>query len=89
MEQMYDIVENVETYHEFVPWCKESQVMQRHDGGFKCRLTVGFPPVVERYMSVVTLSRPYMVKVVNSSFSSRQNSGNSDFSYFSWGTSEL
>jgi len=66
MEQMYDVVADVDSYEQFVPWCKESCVTQRHNSSFRCRLTVGFPPVVERYTSVVTLSRPHMVKVVNS-----------------------
>jgi len=65
MEQMFDIVADVESYDEFVPWCKESQVTHRRDGGFRCRLTVGFPPIIERYTSIVTVSRPHMVKVVN------------------------
>ena len=66
MEQMYDVVADVESYQQFVPWCKESHVTQRHNSSFICRLTVGFPPVIERYTSVVTLSRPHMVKVDNS-----------------------
>jgi len=65
MEQMFAVVADVESYQQFVPWCKESYVTQRRDSGFQCRLTVGFPPVIERYTSNVTLSRPHMVKVVN------------------------
>jgi len=68
MEQMFDIVADVDSYQQFVPWCKESHVTERHDSSFRCRLTVGFPPVIERYTSVVTLSRPCMVKVVSSVF---------------------
>jgi len=64
MEQMFDIVSDVESYQQFVPWCKESQVTQCQESSFRCRLTVGFPPIIERYTSLVTLSRPHMVKVV-------------------------
>ena len=63
MEQMYDIVCQVEHYPEFVPYCKESRVFKRRPGHFKCALTVGFPPVVERYTSVVSFARPHLVKV--------------------------
>jgi len=64
MEQMFKVVADVDSYQQFVPWCKESRVTQRRDSSFRCRLTVGFPPVIERYSSIVTLSRPHMVKVV-------------------------
>jgi len=68
MEQMFDIVSDVESYQQFVPWCKESHVTQRQKHSFRCQLTVGFPPVIERYSSLVTISRPNMVKVENSFF---------------------
>jgi len=67
MEQMFDIVADVASYQLFVPWCKESLVTQRRDTSFRCRLTVGFPPVIERYNSLVTVSRPHMVKVIHAS----------------------
>ena len=65
MDQMYEVVAEVEKYHEFVPWVTQSVVDQhrRRPGHFKCKLTVGFPPVVERYTSIVTTSRPHLVKV--------------------------
>ncbi|ESO13162.1 hypothetical protein HELRODRAFT_159791 [Helobdella robusta] len=64
MEQMYTIVSQVEHYHEFVPWCKESLVSRgSSENSFDCRLTVGFPPLLERYNSRVTTIRPFEVKV--------------------------
>lgn len=60
---MFDVVSKVEHYSEFVPWCKESLVPKRNKDAFLCKLTVGFPPVVERYTSRVTVSRPSFVKV--------------------------
>lgn len=63
-EQMFDVVSKVEHYSEFVPWCKESLVTKRNKDAFLCKLTVGFPPVVERYTSRVTVSRPSFVKSV-------------------------
>ena len=63
MEQMYAVVAEVDKYTEFVPWCKESIVSSKHGNHYKCKLTVGFPPVVEKYTSIVTVSKPHLVRV--------------------------
>ncbi|XP_063360012.1 coenzyme Q-binding protein COQ10 homolog A, mitochondrial [Cydia amplana] len=62
MEQMYEVVADVENYHKFVPWCKQSVVKQKSSNRLVGELIVGFPPINENYTSIVTLVKPHLVK---------------------------
>jgi len=64
MEQMYDVIADVDKYKEFVPWCTGSKVINRKSEQCTAMLEIGFPPITERYTSIVTLSRPQLVKSV-------------------------
>jgi len=62
MEQLYDVVANVDDYKYFVPWCRKSEVFEKSESHARANLEVGFPPVSEKYTSVLTLARPNFVK---------------------------
>ena len=63
MNNMYDVVANVDEYKYFVPWCRDSKIIETKPGHLRAVLEVGFPPLIERYTSILTLVRPNLVKV--------------------------
>lgn len=63
-EQMYDIVANVDQYSQFVPWCKKSRTMKSRNGEVHAELEIGFPPVLERYVSELTYVPNHQVRAV-------------------------
>lgn len=62
-EQMYNVVANVDQYQQFVPWCKKSKVTRGRNGDMRAQLEIGFPPIVERYTSEVTVIPNHQVRV--------------------------
>ncbi|CAK9293041.1 unnamed protein product [Gordionus sp. m RMFG-2023] len=62
---MFDIVSDVEHYYEFVPWCLKSQAINIERNNFKrYKLEIGFPPLIERYVSAVHLDKPHFIKSI-------------------------
>ncbi|XP_041736587.1 coenzyme Q-binding protein COQ10 homolog, mitochondrial-like isoform X1 [Coregonus clupeaformis] len=63
-EQMYSVVASVDQYQHFVPWCKKSRVVKGRNGDVRAQLEIGFPPIVERYTSEVTIVPNHQVRAV-------------------------
>ncbi|CAH8455197.1 unnamed protein product [Heterobilharzia americana] len=63
-EDMFDIAVDVGRYSEFVPWCNQSDIVERGESNMLARLGVGFPPLSESYISRITFQRPKHLKSV-------------------------
>lgn len=64
VELMYCIVEDVDRYSDFVPWCKKSHVISTKGAVKRAKLEVGFGKITEKYNSTVTCAKPHLVKAV-------------------------
>lgn len=61
--ELFSVVADVDSYQEFVPWCRESSVTRRLEAGkYEADLVVGFQMFQERYTSVVTATEPSIVQ---------------------------
>jgi coenzyme Q-binding protein COQ10 len=52
--QVYDLVIDIPSYPEFLPWCTDSCVFAKKETEFKADLTVGFDFIQETFTSLVT-----------------------------------
>ena len=62
-EQLFDLVADVGSYPQFLPWCVGSRVRSRTESLLVSDLTIGFGPFRETFTSRVTLARPKRVMV--------------------------
>ena len=62
-EEIFDLVADVDRYHEFLPWCRASRVTRRDGDIVYADLVIGFGIVRERLSSRVTLKRPEAIDV--------------------------
>ncbi|KAK9691141.1 hypothetical protein RND81_09G178500 [Saponaria officinalis] len=66
-EQLYAVVEAVDLYEDFLPWCQRSEILRRYpDGSLDAELEIGFKFLIESYVSHVVLDKPKMIKTTSS-----------------------
>lgn len=53
--QLYDLVADVDSYPEFLPWCVAARVRERDEKHVVADLVIGFKMIRERFTSKVTL----------------------------------
>ena len=55
--QMYALVENIEAYPGFLPWCRSSEIIARREGATTARLSVGLKGISQSF-TTENLNRP-------------------------------
>ena len=48
-DQMFDLVADVDRYHEFLPWCVGSRIRERTDEVILADLIIGYKMIRERF----------------------------------------
>ncbi|MAR56240.1 MAG: ubiquinone-binding protein [Rickettsiales bacterium] len=62
-EQLFDLVADVGSYPEFIPWVKGARITEHTETRFVAELIVRFKGITETYASEVVLNRPKSVDV--------------------------
>jgi len=62
-EQLFNLVADIESYPEFLPWCVGTRILKREENVVYADLMVGFKMVREVYTSKVILERPDLIDV--------------------------
>ena len=66
--QLYEIVIDVESYPEFLPWCLSSRIVKKiDDNNFDAELTVGYKAIDEKYVS--RIHAEYEKKIISKAIS--------------------
>tara|TARA_Y100000590_G_scaffold413478_1_gene509343 strand:- start:264 stop:728 length:465 start_codon:yes stop_codon:yes gene_type:complete len=62
-KQLFDLVSDVDSYHEFLPWCLASRVTKREKNILEGDLIVGFKLYREKFSSKIILFEPDKINV--------------------------
>jgi coenzyme Q-binding protein COQ10 len=56
--QLFDLVADVQSYPEFLPWCRAARILKREEHEFLGELIISFKGFTESYVSRVILTPP-------------------------------
>ncbi len=48
-QEMYALVEDIEAYPQFLPWCRSSEVISRREGATTAKLSVGIKGISQEF----------------------------------------
>ena len=55
VQQLFELVADVESYPQFLPWCRAARILSRGEGEFHAELLISFKHMSESYTSRVQL----------------------------------
>lgn len=62
-EQLFNLVIDVESYPQFLPWCRAARVLERSENDMLAELVISFAHVTESYVSKVSWQEPESIHV--------------------------
>ena len=62
-EQMFDLVDDIASYPEFLPWCQSATVQRRTEDLAEATLEVGVAGVQKRFSTRNRLDRPHRIEI--------------------------
>lgn len=62
-QDVYKVVADVNSYKQFLPWCKDSLYLRETEQKSMVRLVVGFPPLLETYTALLLADPPNSLRV--------------------------
>ena len=62
-EQMFALVADVDSYPEFLPWCRSARITKNEGDVFYADLVIGYKMVREKFTSKVVLESPDAIRV--------------------------
>jgi coenzyme Q-binding protein COQ10 len=60
---LFDLVADVNSYPEFLPWCVATRVRRKTESGFEADMTIGFKVFRESFTSRIKLNHPDRIDV--------------------------
>jgi ribosome-associated toxin RatA of RatAB toxin-antitoxin module len=62
-EQMFDLVDDISSYPEFLPWCQSATVQRRTENLAEATLEVGVAGVQKQFSTRNRLDRPHRIEI--------------------------
>ena len=63
VEEMYQLVDNIETYAEFLPWCRSTEVISRDENEVKASIEIARGALNKSFTTINRMQRNKMIEM--------------------------